>query len=268
MDKIIDFHTHAFADSIAARAMSALSATANINKEEICTDGTLDGLKAKLPDWGITNAVVLPIATKPAQQTTINNWAAEINNNGIFAFGTVHPDSEDTESELRRIKKLGLFGVKLHPDYQNFFLFEDRVKPLLKTCEQLKLPVIIHMAYDPVSVEVRHAMPCHLAAVSGEFPKLIFIGAHFGGMYAWEEVEYYLAGRDNVWLDTSFTSGYIDDGLMLSIIKKHGSDKILFGSDCPWFDPASEIKHIKSLGLSDNELDMIFYKSAEKLLKI
>lgn len=40
----IDFHTHAFADKIAGRAMEALSATSGLKPY---TDGTLCGLKKK-----------------------------------------------------------------------------------------------------------------------------------------------------------------------------------------------------------------------------
>ena len=43
---------------------------------------------------------------------------------------------------------------------------------------------------------------------------------------------------------------------------------VLFGSDCPWDDPANEIAMINRLSLTEKEKELIFCKNAEKLLKI
>jgi predicted TIM-barrel fold metal-dependent hydrolase len=45
-----------------------------------------------------------------------------------------------------------------------------------------------------------------------------------------------------------------------------GADKVLFGSDCPWDDPANEIAMINRLPLTDEEKELIFYRNAERLL--
>ena len=72
----IDFHTHAFADAIAEKAISKLENTliesgygADV---PAATRGTVGELLEKLQQWEIDKAVILPIATKPSQQTTIN----------------------------------------------------------------------------------------------------------------------------------------------------------------------------------------------------
>ncbi|MBQ1518990.1 MAG: amidohydrolase family protein, partial [Ruminococcus sp.] len=52
------------------------------------------------------------------------------------------------------------------------------------------------------------------------------------------------------------------------IIRKQGADKVLFGSDCPWDDPANEIAMIEDLPLTSEEKEMIFYRNAEKLLGV
>lgn len=117
----IDFHIHAYADEIADRAVQKLKDTANCN---VYTNGRIDDTRRKLEEWSIDYGVLLPVATKPTQQTTINNWANEQNHGNIISFGTVHPDSDELCSELERISSLGLHGVKLHPDYQGHFMFE------------------------------------------------------------------------------------------------------------------------------------------------
>lgn len=106
----IDFHIHAYADEIADRAVQKLKETANCN---VYTNGRIDDTRQKLKEWGIDYGVLLPVATKPTQQTIINNWAKEQNHGNIISFGTVHPDSEELCSELERISSLGLHGVKV-----------------------------------------------------------------------------------------------------------------------------------------------------------
>ena len=71
---IIDTHVHAFTDSIAERAMAKLTETAEI---EPTTNGTASDMRRLLKECGIDYGVLLPVATKPTQQTNINNWAKE-----------------------------------------------------------------------------------------------------------------------------------------------------------------------------------------------
>ena len=263
---LIDFHIHAFKDEIAERAINTLINMADI---PAYTNGTISNTHRFLEEQGVDYCVLLPIATKPSQQSTINTWVAEQACDRIIPFGTVHPDAPDLVNELHRILSLGLKGVKLHPDYQDVFLFEEKMNPIYKYCEALALPIIIHMGYDPVSPKIRHAMPYHLVAINESFPKLKIIGAHLGGMHAWEEVLFYLCGRKNIWFDTSYLAGEgIDPKLMTAIIKKHGAGKILFGSDCPWHTPQIEKDLIESLPLSTAEKERIYWQNAVELLGI
>ena len=125
---VIDFHTHAFSDKIVEKAMGSLVETSGIKPY---TDGSVKGLLEHMDKCGVDKSVILPIATKPAQQKIINSWANEIMSDRIYPFGSVHPDAEDICEELERIKELGLYGVKLHPDYQNFMADEEKAKDLL-----------------------------------------------------------------------------------------------------------------------------------------
>ena len=120
----IDFHTHAFVDAIADRAIAKLENTMMTSgypdPTPPVTRGTVGELLEKLDEWEVDRAVVLPIATKPSQEKTINDWAASAMSDKLYFFGTVHPDAEDAFDELERIKALGLKGIKLHPDYQGY----------------------------------------------------------------------------------------------------------------------------------------------------
>lgn len=265
----IDFHVHAFADKIAQRAMDALMENSSSFDLHPTTDGTIGKLKEVLVSRNISKAVLLPIATKPSQQTTINNWAASVKDDFFCPFGTVHPLAEDWSQELERIKELGLYGIKFHPDYQNFFIDDDMMMPIYQKCSDLELPVLFHAGLDPLSPEVIHCLPESAAKIADMFPDLTMILAHGGGLMKWDDVEKYLAGRPGkLYFDVSVIAEYISSEQLLRIIKKHGADRILYGSDSPWSDPAAEIKMINDLALSEEEKEMIFCKNAEKLLNI
>lgn len=265
-----DFHTHAFTDTLAKRAMSSLALTAE--KSEIgeitpCTDGTLNGLKQIMQKCGIDKTMILPIATKPSQQTTINNWAAEIMGENILCCGTVHPDADDIFQELERIKSLGLYGIKFHSEYQHFRPDESRMIPVYRKIAELGLIAVFHAGFDPLCKDEILATPKSIAYVAEKVPDLTIVAAHLGGMFLFDDVEKYIAGKyDNIYLDVSMLSRYINPEQLLRIIKTHDVGKILFGSDAPWDNPQNEIDMINSLPLTYEEKEKIFYKNAEKLV--
>ena len=89
--------------------------------------------------------------------------------------------------------------------------------------------------------------------------------AHMGGYMEWLQVEKYLVGKD-VYFDTSFCFSRIPLLIANRIVKAHGCDKILFGSDIPWSTPLLERRLIDALEISDDEREMILFRNAERLL--
>ncbi len=138
---IIDFHVHTFPDKLAPRVIPKLSEAAGIEPQ---TDGTINDTLEKMKEWGVDRAVILNIATAPTQQNTINSVAAENNHLPLYTFGSVHPDGEDKISELKRIKELGLYGIKMHPEYQQFYVDDEKALPIYEECSALGLPIVFH----------------------------------------------------------------------------------------------------------------------------
>ena len=89
-----------------------------------------------------------------------------------------------------------------------------------------------------------------------------------GGEESWESVYHYIAGVENIWLDTAFVAKLIDEKLFGEIVKKHGADRVLFGSDLPWSNPAHEKELVARLPVSDSEKDKIYWKNAVELLEL
>lgn len=96
------------------------------------------------------------------------------------------------------------------------------------------------------------------------FPQLKLAAAHLGGWRMWDDVERCLAGT-SVWLDTSFVLNHINHAQFLKIIRNHGVEKIIFGTDSPWNEQSKSVREIMSLPLQKHEMDLILGQNAAKL---
>ncbi len=265
---IIDFHTHIFPDVLAPKAMASLQTTAQM---PIFFDGTSSGLLNLMKEDGIDKSVVLNTVTNPKQVDKVNAFALEISRNheNLIPFCSVHPQTENPFEILSSLKQAGIKGIKLHPDYVRTSFDSPEFHPILSSAQELKLPVVVHCGFDPVSPAKMHTTPDGILKVMQNFPNLNLVCAHLGGVLIWDEVIEKLCGK-NVYLDTAFCCERI--GLSVSkgkqIFNKHPAEKILFGSDTPWARPSEIINFIEKLVTSDRQTELILHKNAENLLQL
>ena len=260
--KIIDIHTHIFPDEIAPTTIKYLEEEANT---KAYLNGTISDLKSSMKRAGISISVNQPISTKSSQVQPINNWVKQIQDEAILSFGTIHPQFEDFKNEIKRLKEWGIKGVKLHPDYQKFHPDDESMFPIYESLRENEMIVLFHAGIDIGLYPPVHATPQRLAKVLDNFPGLIIIASHMGGYKLWDDVEKYLVGRD-IYFDTSYVIDYMEIDRFVTIMKNHGFDKILFGTDSPWKDQADEVKKISVLNIPQEiQLD-IFWGNAKGLL--
>ena len=262
---LIDFHTHAFPDKIASMAIAKLSfASGGLDPQ---TDGTADSLKEQMKRDGVDMSVVLSIATNPGQQTKVNDFAAMMDKESAFtAFGSVHPDAPNALEELERIKSLGLKGVKFHPEYQNFFADDEKMKPIYKKISSLGLITVFHAGHDYGFDGPYHAMPDNLLGALKWFDSPV-VAAHWGGVGCGTEVLEKLCKAD-IWFDLSFGYGRMPKAVAQKIVDSHTPDRLLFASDMPWHRPSWEKRLIETLDISEEDKEKIYYRNAMKLLDI
>jgi hypothetical protein len=261
--KIIDIHTHVFPDALAERAVKQLTGRSG---ETAHIDGTAAGLEESMRKNGIALSVTQPVSTKASQVASINSFAIELNKRpALLNFGTLFPDHEGNATEIQRLKKAGIKGVKFHPDYQNFFVDEERMFPLYRQMAEAGLIAFFHAGVDIGLPPPVHCPPDRLATVLDRVPDLTVVAAHFGGFKMWEDVEQHLIGRD-LWLDTSYTLAWLPAERFVKMARKHGIEKIVFGSDSPWADQGEEIKLHAESGLTESELAAVLYDNAARLL--
>ena len=135
--KFFDTHVHFFPDKLAGKALPKLR---EISQCETHSDGTRSGTVKNFAEWGCAGGMVLHIATNAHQQTSVNNFAKESQHGNLYCFGSVYPYAENALEEMERIKEMGLYGIKLHPDYQEFFIGDEGALPIYAQAEKLGLP--------------------------------------------------------------------------------------------------------------------------------
>lgn len=260
---LIDFHTHAFPERIAARAVERLSvASGGLDPQ---TDGTVASLKTEMAKDGVDLSVVQSIATNPGQQRKVNDFAIEINkDDAIVAFGSVHPDAPDALEELERIRDAGLKGIKLHPEYQQFYVDDEKMKPIYRKISQLGLITLFHAGEDYGFPPPYHAMPDHFLQALKWFDAPV-VAAHWGGMGCGREVLEKLCGAP-IWFDLSFGYCAMARSTAQEIMDKHGADRLLFGSDMPWHRPQWELRLLNTLEISPEDREKICWRNASALL--
>lgn len=267
---IIDFHTHVFPEKIADKTIAHLELNGGI---KAFTNGTLEGLKDSMKHAKVDLSVVLPVVTKPSQFESVNKYAAKINGKeGIISFGGIHPHSENYIVELDTIKSLGLLGIKLHPDYQDTFIDDERYVRIINYAMSLGLVISIHAGLDIGLPDPVHCTPKRVLRLleqvdPGNNRNSKLVMAHTGGYAYWEEVENLIAGK-NLYLDVSYSLEFMDQAQFERIVQKHGADHVLFATDSPWSGQKETIERLQKTNLSQEELDQIFYLNAKVLLGI
>ena len=259
---VIDFHTHAFPEKIAKAAIEKLSFTAGGLIPQ--TDGTVDSLKALMKKDGVDKSVALAIATNEKQQKAVNDFIKSQESDDIIPFGSVYPWAEDAIEELERIKEMGIKGIKFHPEYQQFFVDDEKMKPIYKKASQLGLIILFHAGEDIGYPAPYHATPERLRTAA-KWIDSPMVCAHWGSANMGEDVLKYLCDIP-VYFDTAFGYASMPKPRAQRILDKKGTDMILFGSDCPWHAPSWDMGMIETLSLSENEKEKIYHLNAEKLL--
>jgi predicted TIM-barrel fold metal-dependent hydrolase len=251
---IVDFHTHLFPDPIAPRALSRLVENTRpyahrYGETKAHTDATAAGLTASQREAKINLSLVLPIATSAKPTPTLNDFAARVDRMpGLRSFGSVHPHSPAFRDELRRIKALGLKGIKLHPEYQGCFADDPETVEVVREAVGLNLTVVFHAGEDIGMAPPVHCTPERVQRLRQAVPDGRIVLAHMGGYRLWEQVEEALDDM-KVMLDTSFClPNHPEEWERFArIIRKAGTENVLFGSDSPWTSQRASLEAARTL---------------------
>jgi predicted TIM-barrel fold metal-dependent hydrolase len=259
--RVIDCHTHPLVHP---------------SQQLIEEEHTGDAYRARVAGSGIELAAALVMAPADdiARTRALNNGVlnlASTSDGFFFPVCSAHPfDGELAMRELERVRERGARWIKLHPNTQRFDVADPRVTDLVTKCAELGMPVLFdgYSPWDPGQpgkfVQLAMAVPS---------ARLILAHAHgpqFPSLLVYEALARYPWWNRRVWIDISVMGPLYAESPFAEqftwVLRKVGLDRVLFGSDYPMDQPETAVAQVRRLGFSEEELALIFYENARRLL--
>jgi len=176
------------------------------------------------------------------------------------AYHAVIPGKTEFASAVRRMEENEscYFGFKFHCDSHATPLTDPAYTPFLAYMNARGLPALLHTwgksENDGVDV---------VREIALRFPNAIFICGHsFHG--DWAHGAEIAKECPNLYYELTAIAD--DYGSIELLCEKVGSERILFGTDLPWFDTHHGVGAVLSADISDEDRRNIFYRNGEKLL--
>lgn len=207
-------------------------------------------------------------------------------------------DMDASLKELdRSVNQLGAKGILLYSNLNGQFPDEPQFRALFPRAEEMGLPIFLHPA-DPVTFEATEGRNLIgalglmfdttialariiVAGILEEYPNLKLVCPHVGGTLPYligrldHQTMVLKRGAENIKKAPSeyLKQVYLDVVTPLPLAIKFaydmvGPDKLLYGSDHPWVDPALIMNSVKSLGLPPEDERKIFRDNAVKLFRL
>lgn len=257
-----DTHAHIYPGKIAEKATASVGSFYHVDMLNV---GLPHVLARRGGEAGIDRFLVCSVATKAAQVRPINEFIQRKCGEypQFIGLAAWHQDVEDIEGELDDIQSRGLKGIKLHPDFQEFFIDDERMLPFYQAVHRRGLPVLFHTGDSRTDF----SSPRRLMNVLEKIPDFTCIAAHLGGYTEWEVAKRDLRGT-NVYTDTSSSLFALTREQALESISHFGVERTMFGTDFPMWDPAAELERFFALELSEEINRKILYENFAGLFRL
>lgn len=175
---------------------------------------------------------------------------------GYLGLNPNYPDQ--LQRQLDRYDELGGFvGLKFLSDYHRYPITGDHYLPALAFAEERGLPILMHTwggsAYDS---------PQLVAELAERHPTVRLLMGH-SGHGDWEGAINTAREHENVYLE--LCAAYAVRGVIDAFVNAVGSERVLFGTDLPWFDPHYGIGCVMMARISDDDRHNILHRNAERL---
>lgn len=260
---IVDAHVHVWPDHIAAAALAGNRVPGLAARG----DGTVGGLAADMATSGVGVSCCMAVANEARHVERANQFAASTRSESRIPVGTVHVGLS-AEENLAILRRNRIRVVKIHPLFQGFALNDTRLWEIFEAFGD-EYVVITHVGEGGDAYRNRLSHPGMVRDIARQFPDLRLVACHFGGYRILDEAEQVLSGVDVV-LETSWPPSLakLRPERVRELIRRHGAERLAFGSDWPMTSPADEIRAIEALGLSDDETKLVLGGTMARLLGI
>ena len=167
---------------------------------------------------------------------------------------------EAIRRDLDRFDKWQPFaiGLKFLADYHNVKVTDPAYRYALDFAAERKLPVLNHTwgnaACDGAEV---------MYEVIQRYPGIKFFLGHsiFGDWDGAERCVKESAG--NVYLELTAIPG--ERGIIEDLVRRVGSERLLYGTDLPWFDEYQAVGGVISADITEDDMRNILYRNAENI---
>ena len=142
---------------------------------------------------------------------------------------------------------------------------EDKFLKIYDYALSKGLILIFHAGFDPAYPPPFKTSPAQFAKIADSMQGGVIVAAHLGGSQQWDLVEKDLCGK-NIYLDTAMGFDFYSSEQFLRIVKNHGAEKILFGTDSPWSSGKTEPEKLYALDLPEEAKNQIAGLNAKRIL--
>ncbi len=170
------------------------------------------------------------------------------------------------------VERHGAKGIKIHPVVQQFLPDDPRMHAIYRTCIELGVPVLSHSGSAHGTVQF--AEPKAFARLLSTFPDLKLVLAHLGGG-CWRQTVAFAEAFPQVsfdlceiiaWTGAPNAPTFNELALMINDI---GPDRVMLGTDFPWYDLGNTADRVMALPLlSDEQKIAILGTNAARILKL
>ncbi|HEX4215926.1 MAG TPA: amidohydrolase family protein [Candidatus Dormibacteraeota bacterium] len=256
---IIDIHTHTPTHREAVPAAEETWTTVARPDRHAKVTVSWDEYDERARQAGVDISVVFNIATlDPGSDTGLPGDPARINDTTAefvaaapdrrIGFLSVHPEHPAARDEFERsVSDLGLRGVKLGPNYQNFDPLGDAADWIYGEAERRGMPILFHQGASPIRhAPLRYAHPLTIDQIAIRHPDLRIVMAHMG--HPWQaDTIVVIRKHPNVYGDVSalyYRPWSFYSGMRLAT-EWSVLHKLLLGSDYPIIDPQETIDGLR-----------------------
>lgn len=208
----------------------------------------------------IANAVVLPMMSNTDNSMDVNRGffkklQSQQYKDRMWAYYWPHPHEVDFEFAARA----DVSGVKYHPSISQVRI--DNAPDVIRAARDNGLPLLVHCGRNQMS-RIQYVLTAHRME-----PDVVFVGAHLGGLAnelilaALDRIDS-MPARDNLYLDTS---GCMNPKIMRRAIEVMGEDRILWGTDLPFFNHRVSRFVLEQTELDSKAMRKILYDNVVKM---
>jgi hypothetical protein len=168
--------------------------------------------------------------------------------------------------ELRRlVKGQGFKALRIVQWLWNLPPTDRRYYPLYAECIELGIPFCCQVGHTGPLCPSEPGRPIpYIDEVAIEFPELKIVGGHIG--YPWTTEMIAVATKhENVYIDTSAYVAKRFPPVLAAYMKKHGSKKVMFGTNYPMVTAAMCLKDLDALQLTDEGKKLFLYENAQRV---